>query len=158
MEERRWISFRESDERVGARVNQREIERERETNGVGVMVCGRREYRRRETWWGRWRRKKEDGETVRENETTVGERVEKKRGAWEGEREWEKVLFGFWRERGTCVLHALEHMSIAWRERGTLGLDALRHMLSINHTRMTSLMMQGIRVMQGSLGFSMISL
>jgi hypothetical protein len=77
---------------------------------------------------------------VREKETKVGERVEKKRGAWDSEREWEKVLFRFWRERVTCVLHAMEHMEIAWRARGTHGFDGLRHMLSRDHTSMTSSM------------------
>jgi hypothetical protein len=98
-------------------------------NGVGVVVCGRREYRQGETSWGRGRRKKEDGETVREKETKAGERVEKKRGVWDGEREWEKVLVGVWREKDPRGMHALEHMAILWRERSTCDFYGLGHML-----------------------------
>jgi hypothetical protein len=48
-------------------------------NGVDVVVCGRREYQRRETWRGRGRRKKEDGERVREGDEGRREGGEKER-------------------------------------------------------------------------------
>jgi hypothetical protein len=68
-------------------------------------------------------------ESTRERRRMAGEREEKQRREWDGEREWEKVLFRFWRGRDTHGLHALEHMSIAWTKRGTCDFLRLGHVL-----------------------------
>jgi hypothetical protein len=72
--------------------------------------------------------KERGGWDVREKESTR-EGAEKQRRKWDGEREWEKVLFGFWRERDTRGLHALQHMLVVWKGRGTCDSHGLGHVL-----------------------------